>query len=58
MKDLVDTAYEDAHRDYEKRKAEVISRLNTICDVYGTMISPTVIKWLKQTIEFIKEKEF
>lgn len=58
MKDLTDIAYKEAHEDYEKRKNEVVSKLNTICDVYGTMISPTVIKWLKQAIKFINEKEY
>ena len=48
---------EKAHKDYEKRKIENINHLQTIADVYGGSISPTVIKWLKQAIEFIKERE-
>ena len=48
---------EKAHKDYEKRKIETINHLKTIADVYGANISPTVIKWLNQAIEFIKERE-
>lgn len=45
---------EKAHLDYEKRRNEILSRLETIarCD-----LPPTFIKWLEQAIEFIKEKE-
>lgn len=48
---------EKAHKDYEKRKIENINHLQTIADVYGSHISPTATKWLKQAIEFIKERE-
>lgn len=45
---------EKAHLDYEKRRNEIISKLETLanCD-----LPPTFIKWLEQTIEFIKERE-
>ena len=48
---------EKAHKDYERRRIENINHLQTIADIYGGNISPTVIKWLKQAIKFIKEKE-
>lgn len=48
---------EKAHLDYERRRTETINRLNTIIEVYGVKFSPATIKWLKQAVEFIKEKE-
>lgn len=57
MKDLTDIAYADAHKDYEKRKNEIVTKLNTICDVYGSHISPTAVKWLQQAVNFIKESK-
>lgn len=51
----VDQAYEDAHKDYEFRKAEIITKLVSIRD---SEISNDVMKvWINQAIEFIKEKE-
>lgn len=59
MSDLVNQAYEEAHRDYERRKAEIISKLKTI-QSYLTeeSISKTPTQWLQQTIDFINEKEY
>lgn len=51
----VDQAYEDAHRDYEFRKHEIITKLSCIRD---SEISNDVMKiWINQAIEFIKERE-
>ena len=51
----IDQAYEDAHQDYEYRKAEIITKLVSIRD---SEISNDVMKvWINQTIEFIKERE-
>ena len=51
----IDLAYEEAHKDYEYRKAEIITKLVSIRD---SEISNDVMKvWINQTIEFIKEKE-
>lgn len=51
----VNQAYEDAHQDYEYRKAEIITKLVSIRD---SEISNDVMKvWINQAIEFIKEKE-
>lgn len=55
MKSEIDRAYEDAHRDYEFRKNEIITKLISIRD---TEISNDIMKiWINQTIEFIKERE-
>ena len=45
---------EKAHLDYEKRKNEIISKLQIIKDA---AINEPTIKWLKEAINFIKEKE-
>ncbi len=51
----VDLAYEEAHKDYEYRKNEIITKLISIRD---TEISNDVMKvWINQAIEFIKERE-
>lgn len=51
----IDQAYEDAHQDYEYRKAEIITKLISIRD---SEISNDVMKvWINQAIEFIREKE-
>lgn len=51
----IDQAYEDAHKDYEYRKAEIITKLVSIRD---SEISNDVMKvWINQAIEFIKERE-
>lgn len=54
MNDVINKAYEEAHRDYEKRKNEILSKLETISN---STIPPTFCKWIKQAMEFIKEKE-
>lgn len=46
---------ENAHQDYEYRKAEIITKLISIRD---SEISNDVMKvWVNQAIEFIREKE-
>lgn len=51
----IDQAYEDAHKDYEFRKAEIITKLVSIRD---SEISNDVMKvWINQTIEFINERQ-
>lgn len=51
----VDLLYEEAHKDYEYRKAEIITKLVSIRD---SEISNDVMKvWINQAIEFIKERE-
>lgn len=51
----VDQAYEDAHKDYEFRKNEIITKLVCIRDSH---IENDVMKvWINQAIEFIKERE-
>lgn len=49
---------EEAHKDYEKRRNEIITKLTTLKSYLSEdSISNTPIQWLDQTIEFIKEKE-
>lgn len=49
---------EEAHKDYEKRRNEIISKLTTLKSYLSEdSISDTPIQWLDQAIEFIKEKE-
>lgn len=46
---------EEAHKDYEYRKAEIITKLISIRD---SEISNDVMKiWINQAIEFITERE-
>lgn len=46
---------EEAHKDYEYRKAEIITKLISIRD---SEISNDVMKiWINQAIEFINERE-
>lgn len=48
-------AYEEAHEDYEYRKAEIITKLTSIRD---SEITNDVMKiWINQAIEFIKERQ-
>lgn len=55
MMSEIDQAYEEAHKDYEYRKAEIITKLISIRD---SEISNDIMKiWINQAIEFIKEKE-
>lgn len=55
MGDYLDQAYEEAHKDYLKRKDEIISKLKTIKKIKD--INKLPVEWIDQTIEFIKEKE-
>lgn len=51
----IELVYEEAHKDYEYRKAEIITKLQSIRD---SEIKNDVMKiWINQTINFIKEKE-
>lgn len=51
----VDLLYEEAHKDYEYQKAEIITKLVSIRD---SEISNDVMRvWINQAIEFIKERE-
>ena len=51
----VDLAYEEAHKDYEYRKAEIITKLTCIRD---SEISNDVMKvWINKTIEFLNERQ-
>lgn len=53
--DEINIAYEEAHKDYERRKAEIITKLITIRD---SEISNDVAKiWINQTIEFLNERQ-
>lgn len=55
MMDSIDKAYEDAHKDYEYRKNEIITKLVSIRD---SEISNDIMKmWINQTINFINERE-
>lgn len=55
MKSDIDKAFEDAHKDYEFRKNEIITKL---CCIRDSEISNDVMKiWINQSIEFIKERE-
>ena len=55
MMNDIDLLYEKAHKDYEFRKNEIITKLITIRDCE---ISNDVMKiWVNQAIEFIKERE-
>ena len=52
---LESAGYEEAHKDYEFRKAEIITKLVSIRD---SEISNDVMKvWINQTIEFINERQ-
>lgn len=54
MKSLIDQAFEDAHKDYEFRKHEIITKLISIRD---SEISNDVMKiWINQAIDFINER--
>lgn len=51
----IDKLYELAHKDYQFRKNEILTKLICIRD---SNISNDVTKiWLSQAIEFIKEEE-
>lgn len=51
----IDQAYEEVHKDYEYRKAEIITKLISIRD---SEISNDVMKvWINQAIEFINERQ-
>lgn len=55
MMNSIDKAYEDAHKDYEYRKNEIITKLVSIRD---SEISNNIMKmWINQTINFINERE-
>lgn len=55
MKSAIDKAFEDAHRDYEYRKNDVITKL--MC-IRNSEINNDVMKiWINQAIDFIKERE-
>ena len=46
---------EKAHKDYEKRKIEIINRLVTLRDFAPLMYYQR--EWLNQAIELIRERE-
>lgn len=46
---------EKAHQDYEKRRYEILSKLNTIRDY--ALLKRHEREWIEQVIEFINEKE-
>ena len=50
-----DEALEDAHRDYIRRRNEILTKLETMKAI-PTLLSHERL-WLNQVIEFIKEKE-
>lgn len=55
MEDL-DKAIEEAHKDYIKRKNEMITKLYTI---WRNKEIPAVYReWIRQAARFINEKEF
>ena len=55
MMNDIDQAYEDAHKDYEFRKNEIITKLISIRD---SEISNDIMKiWINQAIEFINERQ-
>lgn len=51
----VDAELEEAHLDYERRKNEILTKLQTMKSI-PTLLSHERL-WLDQAIEFIKEKE-
>lgn len=54
--DEINKAYEEVHKDYEYRKAEIITKLTSIKD---SEITNYIMKiWINQAIEFIKERSF
>ena len=59
VEDELEKAYEDAHRDYEERKARILANLE--CMSGNLRADPTIpdlySDWIDKTIEFIKEKE-
>jgi len=46
---------EKAHQDYEERKNEILTKLQTMKSIPTLRLHE--IMWLDQVIEFIKEKE-
>lgn len=55
MKSDIEKAFEDAHKDYEYRKNEIITKL--MC-IQNSEINNDVMKiWINQAIDFIKERE-
>ena len=54
--DDLDVAIEEAHKDYEHRKNEILTKLECI-KTSGLISNKIMNKWIKQAIEFIKEKE-
>lgn len=51
----IDAELEEAHLDYEQRKNEILTKLQTMKSI-PTLLSHERL-WLDQVIEFIKEKE-
>lgn len=51
----LEEALEEAHLDYERRKNEILTKLQTMKSI-PTLLSHERL-WLDQVIEFIKEKE-
>lgn len=49
-----DRAWRAYERDYERRKNEILTKLDTI---KNSKIPPTYYRWLNQVIEFIKEQK-
>lgn len=54
-KDEINKAYDEAHKDYKKRKNEVITKLYTIWR--NTDIPAVYRDWIRQAARFINEKE-
>ena len=53
VRDFLDIAYEEAEKDYEFRKNEIITKLISIRDCE---ISNDIMKvWINQAIKFIRE---
>lgn len=51
----LEEALKEAHLDYEQRKNEILTKLQTMKSI-PTLLSHERL-WLDQVIEFIKEKE-
>lgn len=54
--DELDVAIEEAHKDYERRKNEILTKLECI-KTSGLISNNIMQRWIQQAIEFIKEKE-
>lgn len=46
---------EEAHKDYEERKNEIITKLSKLIDCRALLTDER--EWIKEAIEFIMEKE-